>query len=120
MNMRRPLQGWLITALVTALLIPAVLVARDASAADMTLAMHGALKTTGGGPVANGKYILFVKVYADKNATKPVWSDVLKGIDVSAGYFSSLLGAGAKKVADSHREPVGDKVGESENHHNSG
>ena len=61
---------------------------------NMTLAVSGALRSQSGGPVADGKYILFVRIYAEANATKPMWEDVLTNVELRGGMFAVQLGAG--------------------------
>ena len=43
----------------------------SASAQAATLQLHGLLRTSAGGPVVDGKYVLFARLYTDKAAKTP-------------------------------------------------
>jgi len=59
------------------------------------LPVQGALRTVAGGPVSDGTYILFVKIYDVEDAQVPVWSDSLTKVGVSSGFFAVVLGTSA-------------------------
>ena len=65
-----------------------------ADPAVLTLPIQGALRTAGGGPIADGKYILFPRLYDTVDAVKPVWEDVVNGVAVQGGVFAVALGEG--------------------------
>lgn len=82
------------TLILAAVIFTAVLPARRARAAD--LPMQGVLRTAAGGPVADGAYILFIKLYNDKAAVNEIWSDALINIPVVSGLFTVTLGGNPK------------------------
>src|SRR4051812_46314950 len=68
------------------------------SAAAAELPMQGVLRTAAGGPVADGAYIFFVKLYNDKAAVDEIWQDTLVNIPVVTGLFSVTLGGNPKAL----------------------
>ncbi len=71
------------------------LIATPAHAAE--LGVVGALRTTAGGPVADGSYILIFKLYDAQSAKAYVWEDVVTGVKVARGQFDLLLGTNKQK-----------------------
>lgn len=66
-----------------------------------TLPVQGVLRTTVGGPVADGEYVFFAKLYTEATATKYAWEDAIAGVKVRSGFFDLVLGANAAKpIAD--------------------
>ena len=67
--------------------------ALGSSALAAELPMQGALRTVAGGPVADGDYILFVKLYDAFDAPKQVYAEALKNVSVVSGFFAVGIGA---------------------------
>ena len=64
-----------------------------------TLPLQGALRTNGGGPVADGKYVFFFRLYDSAQAKQFVWEQPLD-VQVAGGVFATTLGTGAKAIPD--------------------
>ncbi len=77
-----------------ALAVLVAVVCAPSLASAVTLPMQGALRTAGGGPVADGKYILFPRLYDAPDADKPLWEEVINGVEVQGGVFAIVLGTG--------------------------
>ena len=74
----------------------------SASAQAATLQLHGLLRTSAGGPVVDGKYVLFARLYTDKAAKTPAWEHAISGVVVQGGMFHLTLGSvPGKTIADS-------------------
>lgn len=86
-----------------------------ALASAQPIALHGALRSNGGGPVADGDYVVFVRIYDGEKATKPVWQDTFTPVKIAGGMFSVRLGSGAQtvdgKVLDGSARWIGVQVG---------
>ena len=80
-------------------LFAAVLALLPASALATTLPIQGALRSTVGGPVADGKYVMVFRIYEAIDAVDAAWEAVID-VDVAFGGFAIELGAGAKPIAD--------------------
>jgi predicted secreted protein len=59
------------------------------------LTATGVLRNQGGGPVADGSYGIFVRLFANKDAAKPLWEEPLPAVKVEGGLFALQLGAGS-------------------------
>ncbi len=89
----RPSPSWsLASALAAALLVAAMGVPAIAAPLDHRLQVEGVLRTTGGGPVANGDYALVFRLYADADALVATWKEVQIAVPVVSGHFYVLLG----------------------------
>ncbi len=66
-------------------------------AAAATLPVHGALRNAAGGPVADGAYVMFFRLYDSADAVDFVWEEA-RDVSVAAGYFAATLGAEAAKT----------------------
>lgn len=80
-------------ALCIAALVMTTLCPLTAAAAD-TLTLQGALRTTGGGPVPDGKYGVAVALYADAAGQSKLFEQPFLGVPVAAGRFVVKLGDG--------------------------
>lgn len=58
-----------------------------------TLPVQGVLRTTAGGPVADGGYTLTVRLYDQVDAASPIWKQVVSSVAVSGGLFTFDIGA---------------------------
>ncbi len=65
--------------------------AAPAAAAELPLQIY--LRTAGGGPVPDGDYTVWLSVYDDAQADKPVWQHVYKALPVGQGLLSLAVGA---------------------------
>ena len=74
-------------ALVLLLAAPSAVVA-----APTTLAVQGALRTSTGGPVSDGKYGIAISLYATKDAKTPLYVDKFLGVVVKGARFAVILG----------------------------
>ncbi len=70
-----------------------------ASAAAAVLPAVGVLRTAAGGPVADGDYVLVVRLYDALEAEVPVWEHIILDAAVSDGYFALMIGE-AKPIPD--------------------
>ncbi|MSP90509.1 MAG: hypothetical protein EXR79_01690 [Myxococcales bacterium] len=84
-----------------ALLIAIGVLCAAAPASAQTVGVQGALRTTTGGPVADGKYTLTVALYGQPGDAKPAWSEIHVALPVSGGGFSFALGG-----ADPDKSPL--------------
>jgi hypothetical protein len=57
-----------------------------------TLPLQGALRTVGGGPVADGAYVFIVRLYDVKDAADALWDETLPTVGVQGGFFSVDIG----------------------------
>ena len=57
------------------------------------LPVQGVLRTTAGGAVADGVYVLTVKLYDQANASTPIWLQTFPGVAVVGGLFTFEIGA---------------------------
>ncbi len=81
--------------------VAAALLAHPGETSAASLPLQGALRTAGGGPVADGAYVIFVKLYDAADAQNYLWEDALTGVQVSGGLFHVVLGTNdAKPLAD--------------------
>ena len=64
-----------------------------------TLAVQGGLRSAAGGPIADGKYVCFFRLYDDAKAPQFVWEEALD-VPVAGGGFGAILGAAAKAIPD--------------------
>ena len=97
-NLKSP-GHWLLQAAVFAsLLLSLTLPAAIASAAE--LAVIGALRTSAGGPVADGGYGMIARLYDSKGAKTPVFKAVFGKVEVKTGQFTLTLGATTEKLPD--------------------
>jgi hypothetical protein len=74
-----------------ATVVAALLSAGPASAA--TLPATGALRTTGGGPVVDGLYVVVFRLYDAPDAQQPIWEELQSDVSVALGSFHVSLGA---------------------------
>jgi len=68
-------------------------------AAAAELAVQGALRTNGGGPVPDGGYVVVASLYEGKAAAKAIWEELHKSVPVSRGAFALRMGA-VKPISD--------------------
>ena len=68
-------------------------IAPPAAATPNTLAVEGALRSIGGGPVADGKYSLVFRLYASMTAETALWKEIHLDIPVTGGGFRVVVGA---------------------------
>ena len=64
-----------------------------ASAAEAPIVVQGALRTAGGGPVADGSYGLTLKLYAAADAADALWGEAATAVAVAQGLFVHVLGS---------------------------
>jgi hypothetical protein len=76
-----------------AALLVVSLVTLPAATQAAELALQGVLRSAGGGPVADGSYFLFVKLYDSADAKIEIWEETLKGLPVTAGFFAATVGS---------------------------
>ncbi len=70
-----------------------ILVAPSAHAAvPAHIPVEGFLRTPGGGPVADGKYVLTISLYGAVDAVDPLWFEVHPIVEVGTGFFHLVLG----------------------------
>ena len=74
-----------------------VLATLPSLAAAGELPLVGVLRTAAGGPVADGPYILIVKMYDAADAKTYVWEDTLTNAMVVGGAFAVQLGSNVQK-----------------------
>ncbi len=75
-------------------------IATPASAAAPGVAViEGHLSTSGGGPVADGSYVVVVAAYATVDAVVPIYQEIHTGVVVQTGLFSLVFGS-KKNPAD--------------------
>lgn len=90
-------------------LLFATMLAMPAVAAEpqLTLPTHGALRSVGGGPVADGKYVMTFSIHDAEAGGKTLWSEVHAIVAVKAGSFHVRLGtsATAKQTLDDAQLP---------------
>ena len=82
--------------LISVVSLTVALVATPGLAAE--LPFQGVLRSDSGGPVADGSYILFVKLYDAVDAEFEIWEESLKGIAVQQGFFAAVLGLNPNKT----------------------
>ncbi len=96
-------------------LLTVALTAVPAQAAPLRTWFEGALRSTTGGPAADGDYDLTFSIYDGKAAQSAAWSDGPVKIKVAGGQFAWLLGSGKAldaKVLAGLKDPwIGVKVG---------
>lgn len=60
--------------------------------AAAVLPAQAVLRSAAGGPVADGTYIVFARLFDEEKAALPVWEEVLTNVQVQQGFFTVLLG----------------------------
>ena len=60
--------------------------------------IEGRLSTPGGGPVADGSYVMVLAAYATADAEVPLYEEIHTGVAVQAGLFSVVFGSKKKPV----------------------
>jgi len=73
--------------------LAAVALSAAAPAAGDTLSIQGALRSAGGGPVADGSYGVGFTFYADPAGKTKVFEELFIGVEVKGGTFALELGA---------------------------
>jgi cysteine-rich repeat protein len=71
------------------LLLPAL----ASAAVPTTVLLEGTLQATGGGPAADGKYLLNLAIYPDAQGGQAAWSEQGAEASVQGGLFSLAMGA---------------------------
>ncbi len=86
-----------------------VVLPTEGAAAPGRVGIQGVLRTASGGPGADGKYAMTVRIYADAKATKPAWEETALGVVVKGGAFDFVAGnttpvtsAALAKLTDPH------------------
>jgi hypothetical protein len=69
-----------------------------AAVAAPGISLQGALKSQAGGPAADGKYTLVVRVYESAVAAKEVWKEIELAVPVQGGLFALVAGGAASEV----------------------
>jgi hypothetical protein len=82
-------------------LLAATLLAAPAVTSAATLPVQGILRAAGGGPVADGTYVVVASLYDAPDAPKHVWQELQKKVAVGGGFFAFNLGTAT---------PVDDKL----------
>ena len=90
----RPFAALLGAALAASLLASPVL------AAPLRVAVQGSLQSSGGGPVADGKYGAAFALWDAPQGGQLLFEEKLLGVDVSGGAFAVVLGAGNDTLDD--------------------
>ncbi len=80
------------------------------SAGAVVLPVQGALRTSGGGPVADGVYTLTFRLYTAADAEAALWDEVVVGVDVQSGLFHLVLGTNPKSPLDEATFVVNDAL----------
>lgn len=93
----RRLSSHLASLVFAALLVATLAPAQTASAAPFSVS--GALRTSAGGPVADGKYLVLIRFYDVVNGGQPLFEEAAD-LDVSAGFFALRVGADPAKPLD--------------------
>lgn len=78
-----------VIAVSVATLLPAAALAEGVPA---LMNNQGILRTAAGGPVADGQYDLTFSLYANQEDLVPVWTEVVTGVVVQGGFYSTVLG----------------------------
>ena len=83
------------SALLALATLASLLLITPAAHADevVQIPVQGALLSAGGGPVADGVYVLFVRIYDAEKAAKPVWQEAQSKVTVAAGHFTFMAGS---------------------------
>ncbi len=68
-------------------------VGADPIAAGQLIPLQAALLSQGGGAVADGKYVVFFKLYDAVDSLEPLWQEVQPEVAVSLGRLATFLGA---------------------------
>ncbi|MBM4345290.1 MAG: proprotein convertase P-domain-containing protein [Deltaproteobacteria bacterium] len=63
-----------------------------AQAVPLTLGVDGALGTAGGGPGADGDYLIAFAIYDSEKGTTPAWKEGPFKVTVAKGFFAASLG----------------------------
>ncbi len=84
----------LAAALTCVVAVPGLAVAPPA-----TLPLQGFLRTGGGGPVVDGAYVIFLRLYDTVDAKDPIWKEVQSGVQVNGGLFAMEIGAEEAGIA---------------------
>jgi subtilisin-like proprotein convertase family protein len=83
------MKGWLKWALASL----GCLVGAVSWAAPQTIDLNGALASTSGAPVADGKYPVTFGLYKAEVGGTPVWTEPVAAVQVAGGGFHAVLGA---------------------------
>jgi len=75
-----------------ALLAPALVAAPAAAAIPSTAHVEGTIAATGGGPAADGSYVMTFAIYPTSTGGTAVWSEGPVAIDLKGGRFAWVLG----------------------------
>jgi hypothetical protein len=88
----------------TSLVLPGVALSAEP---QLTLAAHGVLRSMGGGPVADGKYVMTFSLHNAATGGKLLWSELHPVVSVKGGSFQVRLGASAaaKQTLDQAKLP---------------
>ncbi len=82
---RLVLMGWMVALTLSA---PAL-----SGAVPMTTVVEGVLTSTGGGPVADGQYVVKFALYEAANSAVPAWTETSLAVDLIGGRFMHRLGS---------------------------
>lgn len=84
-------------------------------AQPMTVVAYGQLRSTGGGPAADGDYVLTFSLYDGPKAPVPKWTEAAGAVSVVGGRFAHVLGSVIKLplefMAGATAPQLGVKVG---------
>ena len=61
------------------------------------LSTQGTLRSQGGGPAADGAYVMVFSLYDSDTAKAPLWQEIQLKVTVAGGLFNTLLGAEGSK-----------------------
>ncbi|MSP92420.1 MAG: hypothetical protein EXR79_11585 [Myxococcales bacterium] len=82
---------------VAPLVAAALLFGAATPALAATVPLSGVLRASAGGPVADGAYVVLLKLYDTKDGALFVWDDAVTNVDVHSGFFHIALGASVGK-----------------------
>ncbi len=84
--MLMPLKSLFVAVALAAAAVPAVALAA-------TLPLQGVLRSGGGGPVADGSYVIVASLYDKIDGQEPIWQELVNKVAVESGFFAFELGA---------------------------
>ena len=80
-----------VLAVIVGLMLPAVVT--SAAEPELVLPAQGVLRSTSGGPVEDGKYVMTFSLYTEKSGGSALWTEVHPVIAVTGGSFHVGLGS---------------------------
>ena len=68
------------------------------AALAMPIGTQGVLRSNGGGPAADGAYVMVFSLYDSETAKTPLWQEIQLKVTVAGGLFSTALGGEGSKT----------------------